>query len=188
MTTISTHQYADRFAMLDTAQSAHVFYCFEQEEAYIQNAVAFIQQAVQSGDPVLFIENDRLWRFISLRLHALLPADKLQMILHQNNFEFFSFMCNVQDPSSHHYINEAHQSQIYRYAKRIWSHIEWNSQSDFPSHLAAFEEKADRLVKENGLRCVCAYQNDHLSPLLKKELSNHHDACFFDDGPIQKIK
>ncbi|MCM3789782.1 MEDS domain-containing protein [Domibacillus indicus] len=171
-------------SLFESIPNAHVFYLFQEIDAYIDHAAAYILTSIQLGKRTLVIENERFRRLIEARLQPLLSASQMNDILFQNNFEFFSIIFNPKDPSQHHFFNEKHKEHIYHYAERIWSHIEWNKQTGFSAQLEEFERKADALLKEAGISCVCAYDQESLTGLQKQALFLFHDFKLTDQGEL----
>lgn len=170
--------------LFESIPHAHVLYYSQEADAYVNHAVAYILTGIRLGKRTLIIENDRFRRLIETKLHSVLSAAQMQEVLFQNNFEFFSLILNPEDPSQHRYFNERHKKYIDHYAQRIWSHIEWSRQAYLRHHIEEFERKADALLKEAHIPCVCIYNQGDLTDQQQKALLCLHDFKLTDQSEL----
>ncbi|OLN21124.1 hypothetical protein BTO30_16665, partial [Domibacillus antri] len=174
-------------SLFESIDCAHILYVFQNNEAYIENAASFILAGIKSGKPTLIIENDRLWPVIEARLSSFLDHEKRKLFIFVNNYDYYSTVINIKDPSKNFYSNEAYKAYIQSYTKRVWAHVEWSKNSGFPPYLENFLLLANQSIKKGGHTCVSAYDKLNLTNEAEKMLIKNHDLQLTDQKSIFNI-
>lgn len=168
--------------VLQQSAGAHVLYCTELPERYIENAVAFIRAGAEQGDHVFFVENARILPVIRQRVEKLLTSEKLAHVHFMNSYAFYwrngdfhpsTILAHFMDMLAPHL--EAENSF------RTWGHIEWGDQQEITRKIEEFEQAVDQIIPEQKAVSVCAYDISRVSGSFKELLLNCHDYLMTDD-------
>ncbi|MCJ1910102.1 MEDS domain-containing protein [Planococcus ruber] len=168
---------------ISDSASAHIFYCFDQLEAYIENAISFIANGIKQDERVLFVENTRIYPMILTRLQDQLSAEELAGVHFVNNFDFYWRNGNFHPPTIlAHFKQETHSFTKENRSFRTWGHIEWGSQEDIIAEIELYEKSVATVVEEEAAISVCAYDASRVSDDLKERLINCHNYLMTDDS------
>ena len=153
----------------------HIFYCFNDLERYIENAVSYICSGIEQGDYVFVIENERIFPLLYKKVEPLLAKVQLDKIKHVNNFDFYCTHGDFHPPTIVSYFSKMLETYIEKGASiRTWAHVEWGDLQEITCKIAGFEQEANKAVQSMKVISVCAYDEDRLTESLKASLINSH--------------
>ncbi|MBM7097479.1 MULTISPECIES: MEDS domain-containing protein [Alteribacter] len=169
----------------------HIFYKFNDSEAYLNNAVTFILEGVNAGDDVAVIESERIMPALQSKLNEVLTEKQQKKIHYMNNFQFYLFNGNFHIHKVQNYFSrliEPYEGEIP--GIRTWAHVEWGEDSELQDEVAKFEEIADEMVSENKLISVCAYSADRICEKIEDRLQRCHPFLMTDNNlvPCERYK
>jgi MEDS: MEthanogen/methylotroph, DcmR Sensory domain len=171
----------DLIGDLKSSNGGHILYQFDQIDCYLQNAVSYISTGAKSGGHVLFVENDRNFLHIDKEIRKLLNKEELKRVHFANNFDFYysngdfnpETVLNFFLKNIHPYLESG--AKIF-----TWGLVEWGNVKDYIPLVEAYEKKIDKVISEQGLISLCAYDNS-ITPLeLKNHLMRCHDVLITD--------
>ncbi|MCC5802394.1 MEDS domain-containing protein [Rossellomorea vietnamensis] len=167
---------------LATLQKGHIFYPFQQEEAYIQNLMLFIRAGLENNQHMLIIESMRNITKVKHRMNRLYTEEQLSSISLVDNFDYY-FLNG--DFNTQHILN-AFQKDLSVIKKlnpsiRTWGHVEWISKEPNANLIKEFESIADDYVLQEGMLSVCAYPSHRLSSTLTETLEMVHQYVLTDE-------
>lgn len=163
----------------ETEKSAHIAYCFSSNDSYIHNVVEYIKAGVEKGEHVLLVENKKCLALIQDKLSAILTDQQLQLIHTEDNFDFY-FSNQTFDPGQilGQFIKST--EQYVDQGVRTWGHVEWGT-ADNARNVGAYEKRLSERLSSQPIKAVCAYNEDRVSPALKKVLHETHDYLMTDN-------
>lgn len=163
--------------------SVHIFYSVAELEPYINNLVSYILSAVKQNEHIFVIENERLLSLMYAELESVLTKEQLTHIHTINNFDYYFSNGSFHPPAIFEYLSETLKPfNEKNVCFRIWAHVEWSDQKEILTVLEEFENEADRLVGEQGLFLVCAYDEERVPDSLKTALMKCHEYILSEDG------
>lgn len=167
---------------LQRVNTGHIFYCSQELEKYIENAISFVVFGIKQGDYVLFVENTRIYPMIRKELEDRLTAVELEQLLYVNNFDFYWRNGNFHPPTILKHFKEA-TGQLVKNGNdvRTWGHIEWGDQEDIEREIVEYEKALDMMVPERNTVSVCAYDAYKVSDSLKIRLLAVHGFYMTDE-------
>lgn len=161
---------------------AHILYCYETEEQYVKNAVAYIVSGVAYRHHFLVVETPALYALIESRLATLMPMDRYQPYVHY--VDNLAFYCG--DGAFHYQNTLRHFRDLLipllekKITIRTWAHVEWEHREDFGQKLQEFEFHADAAVKDLGVLSVCAYDANLVPASLLLAMLRSHEYYMTD--------
>ncbi|CAM3883308.1 MEDS domain-containing protein [Mesobacillus thioparans] len=75
--------------LLEEQKNVHILYSYDDMRNYIEQAVRYIEEGVLSGDYVILIENDRIYKILHGELNKRLTEAQMKMVHWVNNFDFY---------------------------------------------------------------------------------------------------
>jgi hypothetical protein len=183
------HQFTHVTEALQQSNRAHVFYCFNEMERYIDNAVSYIVSGIEQGEHVLFVENERIYPRILTKLEQLLTKEQLTNLHFICNFTFYWRNGNFHPETILSFFSDYLKPYIAsELAIRTWGHIEWSDEEDIARDLEEFEQAVDNMMTAVNAAAVCAYDAHRLTEPLKTRLLDCHTFLMTDDkiSPITK--
>ncbi|KPL60157.1 MEDS domain-containing protein [Rossellomorea vietnamensis] len=168
---------------LGTIQKGHVFYPFQQEEAYIRNLMLFIRGGLENKQHMLIVESMRNITKVKNRMNRLYTEEQLSSISLVDNFDYYFFH---GDFNTQH-ILRAFQKDLsviknLNSSIRTWGHVEWVAEEPNSNLIKEFESIADDYVHQEGMLSVCAYQGNSLSSTMTETLEMLHQYVLTDEG------
>ncbi|PLT28880.1 MEDS domain-containing protein [Peribacillus deserti] len=160
---------------------AHIFYSFDNIDRYIQNACTFISESIRNQQPVLLLENDRLFPLIYKELKYKWSNEELDKLSHINNFDFYCSNGEFHPQTMvRYFFNKIKPLRDGNIPIRTWAHVEWGIQEEITKLIMEFEELADPSVSNMNLVSVCAYDSSELTGLMKRSLLKSHGYYMTD--------
>ena len=162
---------------LNKGDCKHICYIYNDCGGYMENLVSFIMTAINDGDHVLLVENERNILTINTRLQNELSRNQLVNVHYMNNFNFY-FSNETFHPQtvSMHFLNYIQPFIENNVSFRTWGHIEWGDDKDIERDIEKYEREVDKLTKDKGIISVCAYPAAKTSDSLRKMLENCHEV------------
>ncbi|MCP3764059.1 MEDS domain-containing protein [Domibacillus sp. A3M-37] len=165
--------------------SVHIFYSMTELRPYINNLASYILSAIKQGEHVLVIENERVTSLMYKELKNILTKDQLTHIHTINNFDFYFSSGSFHPPAVLDYLSRALKPFYEKKVSfRIWAHAEWSDQGEGLTLLQEYENEANRMIREQGLFVVCAYDEKRMSNSIKTMLMKYHEYILSEDGII----
>lgn len=159
----------------------HIYYCFMDEKAYMDNIFSFIQAGIENKQQILIIENMRNLPKVQAFIDSSFKENKNSSIRLVNNYEYYLSKgdFSTQNIVSHFakdlsYLNDC-TSTI-----RTWAHVEWSSSKPTEELVKEFECVADDFVKDSKILSVCAYPSARLNSNLNLALEEFHQYVMTD--------
>ena len=167
---------------LNEGDCKHICYIYNDCGGYLENLVSFIMTAINDGDHVLLVENDRNILTINKRLQNELSRNQLDNVHYMNNFNFY-FSNETFHPQTvtMHFLNYIQPFIENNVSFRTWGHIEWGDDKDIERDIEKYEREVDKLTKDKGIISVCAYPAVKTSDSLRKRLENCHEVVLRAD-------
>ncbi|MGM0845603.1 MAG: MEDS domain-containing protein [Bacillota bacterium] len=163
-------------------QGNHIMYHFNNEETYIQNAVAFIKTGVEEGSPVLLVENDRHLFNIKQQLQNTLSEKEMANVHFSNNYDFYSTTQSFDPDSILTYFKktvEPHLSQGV--PVWTWGLVEWGDDENLLDKIVLYESQVQSFTSEKGLVSVCAYDSNLTPDGTEELLRKFHQVTLTDE-------
>ncbi|WP_026688941.1 MEDS domain-containing protein [Alteribacter aurantiacus] len=164
------------------SSGGHIFYRFEDLEAYLSNAVTFIKTGVQAGDDVAVVESEKMLPLLKDRLRNDLTDEEYEHIHFVNNFQFYLLNGTYNPPQVEQYLGkmiEPYESEDTKL--RTWANVEWGDDNEILHQVADQEEKADKILKEWNMISLCAYESSRLTDEIEERLKNCHSYFMTDE-------
>ncbi|MDQ0271407.1 MEDS domain-containing protein [Cytobacillus purgationiresistens] len=166
-------------------KGVHVFYNISELDSYVENCVSYILSSIEQDRHTLLIENDRIYGLVLEKLAPLLNEEQLKTIHFINNYDYYFSTGSFHPPAIFAYLTKI---VTPFFEKKIpfqtWAHVEWGEQKDIFNILEQFEQDADKLVIEQGLCLVCAYDQDRVPPSLHTSLMRSHGYTLYEENNI----
>lgn len=167
---------------------AHIFYAFKDQEIYIDNVIAYVNSALELGNHVMIIENDRIIPIIQSKLDEKFEQEQLDMVHTINNYDFYCYRGNFHKETILSYL----ENMIAPFLEKnipiqTWAHVEWRDQEEIFQTLGEYEKEADRMLQATNLITICAYDANRVPQSLKEILMDCHDY-YMTDNAISIIK
>jgi hypothetical protein len=162
-------------------QKAHIFYCFEDLERYLENAIYFRTSGIQKGEQVIFIENEKIFSKLFKELSKILTKKQLAKVQFINNFDYYCSGGRLHPPTTLDYYSKAVEPYYKKDIPfRIWGHVEWDQQENILSTLETFENKMSAKLSKEEILAVCAYDAERVTDGLMHMLIACHDLLLTD--------
>ena len=167
---------------LHQISEGHVFYQFQEEEAYMNNLLAFIKSGLENKEQILIIESMRILPKVREKINILVEGNHQSSIRLVNNYEYYLSKGDFHTQTIINYF----QSDIVAIKKtnstiRTWAHVEWTSSEPDIELLKEFESIADNFVSEESMLSVCTYSSALLTPNLINALDELHTYVMTDN-------
>jgi hypothetical protein len=171
--------------LTSSKRDAHIYYSSHELQNYLNNAAAYIIAGIEQGDHIVFIENDRVFPLLQIKLKTLLNTQQLNQIHHVNNFDFYCSSGSFNPPFIFDYLtNTLNPYFDGNISFRVWAHVEWSEQEGILKVLEEFENEADGRASEMGLLLVCAYDADRVPDSLNTALMKCHGFIMTEDDIV----
>ena len=178
---MQVNQIREKTLLMKQDSGGHIFYTFSVLDHYLENAAEYVAAAIEQGDSILFIENERIWKKLQDRLSIILCPDQLSRVHYINNFDFYCQKGNFQSAAILEYFKVKTESYSHSNIPfRTWAHVEWSHQERIESKIAEFEHESSSLIRQMGIISVCAYDESRISKSLERVLSRCHDYRLTD--------
>lgn len=166
-------------------QTAHIYYATQKQENYLENLAAYIIAGIEQGDHIILIENDRIYSLLQQKISASLSQEDWKKIYPINNFDYYFSSGSFHPPHIFAYLDRVLKPYLEQNLSfRIWAHVEWNKEEEVLHILKEFEHEADRLVTENKLMLVCAYNKERVPASLDQSLMECHEYILTENEII----
>lgn len=164
------------------SNGGHIFYCFNDIESYIENEALFICSSVEQGNHILVLENDRIFPKVYKKLQFYLNEAQLEMVHCINNFDFYCFQGNFH-PSTmvDYFVKNIKVYMDNNVPLSTWGHVEWGYEDDAEDYIGEYEKGINKLIVEQGLISVSAYDECRVTAELKSTLMEYHGIFMTDE-------
>ncbi|WP_226673753.1 MEDS domain-containing protein [Rossellomorea aquimaris] len=167
---------------LETLHKGHVFYQFQEENAYIRNLMIFIRAGLENNQHMLIIESMRNITKVKSRMNRLFTPEQVSSISLVDNFDYYFLNGDFNTQNIlRHFQKDLTVLKNFNPSIRTWAHVEWTSKEPDTALLKEFESTADDYVLQEGLLSVCAYSKNRLSNTLILALEEVHQYVMTDD-------
>lgn len=169
--------------VLETSKGAHIFYCIDKTERYVDNAVSFIIAGIEQGDQILLVESERLYPKILKRVEELVSKEQLTNIHYVNNFTFYWRNGNFHPRTILAYFADLITPFLERKLSfRTWGHVEWRDELEIIKDIEEYERGIEQLLPQTKAVSVCAYDSARISIELKAVLMDCHGFLMTDEN------
>lgn len=111
--------------LLKDQKNVHILYSYDGMRNYIEQAVRYIEEGVLSGDYVILIENDRIYKILHTELKKRLTAVQMELVHWVNNFDFYYSSGSYHPPAITEYFEKTVQPYVENEISfRSWAHVE----------------------------------------------------------------
>ncbi|MFC7785603.1 MULTISPECIES: MEDS domain-containing protein [unclassified Rossellomorea] len=164
-------------------QCTHVLYAYQDRNKYLENAVAYILEGIETGDSVVLIENERNLNVLLKRLKTQLTSSQLERIQVISNFDFYQSSGSYHPPAIYEQLTKAITPYLENdISFRSWTNVEWGTLEEPTSIIEWFETETDRVVHEYNLTVVCAYDSKKMPDQLEDALKKNHGYLMSDEN------
>lgn len=168
---------------LEKLTKGHIFYRFQDEEAYLENLISFIFTGIENKQQILIIENMRNLPKIKAKIDLLVSDEQQTSIRLVNNFEYYLSKGDFHTPTILNYFQKDLSAlKNLNTPIRTWAHVEWTSSEPDAELLKEFESTADEFVLKEEMLSVCAYSSTHLTSTMNIALEQLHNYVLTDDS------
>jgi len=172
--------------LFEDKKCVHVLYSYNGMKSYIEQAVSYVQDGIEAGDYVIFIDNERIYPIINKELSSRLTAEQMKFVHFVNNFDFYYSSGSYHPPAITDYFNKMVQPYVEnKISFRSWAHVEWSTMED-PLHLIEdFEKIVDEAVNLLSFPLICAYKGEQMPDYLTRILMETHPYILMEDDIIE---
>ncbi|MGB3260038.1 MEDS domain-containing protein [Paenisporosarcina sp.] len=167
---------------LEKITEGHIFYSFENKEAYLNNLISFILSGIENQHQILIIESMRYLPIVRATIDKLVSVEHQSTIRVVNNYEYY---LSSGDFNTYtiltHFANDLSLLKKENSSIRTWAHVEWASSEPDAQLLMDFELSSDDFVLEERMLSVCAYSTKHLTSNLSVALEQSHKYVMTDE-------
>lgn len=166
---------------------AHIFYSFSDEEKYIHNALTYLTVAIEQGNHIMLIENDRLMPLIEKSFPSTFGKEHIERIHKMNNYDFYCYRRNFNKDTVLSYLKEMIAPYLENNIQILtWAHVEWRDQEDIFRTIGKYEKEVENLLRQTNLINICSYDSNRIPDSLMEALMDSHDYFMTDDS-LKKI-
>lgn len=164
---------------------AHILYCYDNIDSYIEKVLAFLLDGVESGETVILIESEKNLKLLFNRLKEKLTDNQLKQVHTISNFEFYLSSGSYHPPAIYEQLIKIYTPYFEGDAPfRTWTNVEWGALED-PAHIVDwFEKETDKVVNEQELTLVCAYEAEKMPADMQSILEKSHPYIMTDEDLI----
>ncbi|WP_175990527.1 MEDS domain-containing protein [Bacillus sp. Marseille-Q1617] len=172
--------------LLKTKPCTHILYCYHNMDMYIKKVTAYLVDGVNAGEMVILIESEKNLKTMAARLKVELTDDQLKQVHMISNFDFYLSSGSYHPPAIYEQLMKIYTPYFNGDAPfRTWTNVEWGELEN-PSHIVDwFEKETDKLVNEQQLNLVCAYDADKMPPDMQAILEQSHPHIMRDEDLIE---
>lgn len=164
---------------LSARTGSHILYFYSDGEAYLDNAVSYIQMGLKFGHHVVFVDSEERFERVQERLDGGEQMDHLHYLRdvdHYCGYEFdfekaIAGLDNIMEP-----FMEANATV------RTWGHIRWADVDGIDERLKSFENQCDLSISGLGYTTVCAYDGHSVPAYVEIEMMRHHEYLMTDES------
>lgn len=168
--------------LLADQKNVHILYSYDGMRNYIEQAVRYIEEGVLSGDYVILIENDRIYRILHSELNKRLTEVQMELVHWVNNFDFYYSSGSYHPPAITEYFEETVQPYVENEISfRSWAHVEWASMKEPLNIIEDFERIVDEAVNQLSFPLICAYEGLKMPDHLRRILMETHPYVLLED-------
>lgn len=173
---------------LHVEQGAHILYFYSDLQEYVRNAASYIQNGIQLGQHVIFIDSLERYQLVRHSLASLLTEEQFRMLYYVNNYDFYELyhdfhfsriLKNLQQIIEPYLVN--------RVTVRLWGHVEWLDRPEVHSQLCKYEHQADLTIAELGFTTVCAYNGRTVPSYILQETLRSHEYLMTDNELVRSF-
>ncbi len=170
-------------SVLNESSCAHILYQYEDLDRYFQNVIAYISEGIEGGESVILIENERNILILKNQLEKMLSSSQLEKITTINNYDFYQSSGSYHPPAIFEQLIDMNSPYIENNIPfRTWTHVEWGTLENPSPIVEWFERETDKVIHEQGLKVVCAYESCKMHDDLKSSLKKRHPNIMTDEN------
>lgn len=167
---------------LETITDGHVFYRYRDEQVYLNNLIAFINNGLENNQHILIVESMKNIPKIRMEMEKLYSKEQISTIILVNNFDYYFAGGDFNTQTIlDHFQKDISILKNLNDSFRTWAHVEWASDDPDATLLKEYESDADDFVVNENLISVCAYSQASLTPELISVLEQVHNYVMTDD-------
>jgi MEDS: MEthanogen/methylotroph, DcmR Sensory domain len=169
-----------------TKPCTHILYCYHNIDMYIKKVTAYLVDGVKSGETVILIESEKNLIAMNERLKADLTDDQMKRVHIISNFDFYLSSGSYHPPAIYEQLMKIYTPYFNGDTPfRTWTNVEWGVLED-PAHIVDwFEKETDKLVNEQQLTLVCAYEAEKMPADMQAILEQSHPHIMTDEDLIE---
>ena len=154
----------DKLKALLEKEHAHILYTYQNEKAYIQQVVTYIEEGVHLGEIVLLVENERNYTQIRKELSTRITKEQMEQVRYVNSIQFYLSSGSYYPPAIEAYFMKTVETIVENKSPfRSWAHVEWSTLNGATHLIEQFERIVDEAVEKLPFSLICAY-NTNLIP------------------------
>ncbi|MEH7443683.1 MEDS domain-containing protein [Bacillus sp. JJ1122] len=160
----------------------HVFYRFQDGEAYLDHLVSFINTGLDRNEQILILESMRNLPKISAIMNSLFTVEQQSSIHLVNNYDYYISNGDFNTQTIlEHFEKDLPCYNNSNSSIRTWAHVEWVSTESNAQLITNIEVLANNFVIQERMVSVCAYSSASLSSSLNDALEQDHKYIMSDD-------
>lgn len=163
---------------VNVSNRGHILYLYEEESAYLENAVEYIRTAIELNQTVLFIDSEANWVEIQRRFSVNLAAHAVHFAEASDFYRKKEPFCCDQVVA--HFQKLFDQLSLEGSQIRTWANIKWPPSENVFNELVCFEREADKAVQKMEILSVCAYNSHKVPAFLGIKMTRSHSYIMTD--------
>ncbi|MGR3765545.1 MEDS domain-containing protein [Rossellomorea sp. NS-SX7] len=171
--------------LVKTNPCTHILYCYQNKEMYMKNVLAYLVDGIESGETVILIESEKNLKMLVDRLKEKLTDNQFKQVHAVSNFEFYLSSGSYHPPAIYEQLINIYTPYFEGNAPfRTWTNVEWGGLED-PAHIVDwFEQETDKIVNEQKMTLVCAYEADKMPVDMQSILEKSHPYIMTDEEEL----
>lgn len=167
--TVSTTQ------SLENINVGHVYYLFQDKDAYMEHLITFVKTGIKKGENVLIIESMKNISKINVELNKHFNEEQKSHIRVVNNFDYYFASGDFNTKAMlAHFAKDVILFNRVNSTIRTWANVEWASDDPDADKLKIYEATIDDFVLNENMVSVCAYSSNSVTPTLDTILKKVH--------------
>lgn len=162
----------------------HIIYLFEDLDRYVDNALSYIETAIEHGHHILLIEQTDVYYAILEKLRSGSVSGSLHYLHYANNVDYYGSRgdFNFQHILTH-FEKITAELPLNDTSIRTWANVmTWGDHNEqtIKDNLMAYERQTAQFVRDYGMVSVCSYNAYAISASLQNALIREHEYVMMD--------
>ncbi|MCT2535468.1 ATP-binding protein [Aquibacillus koreensis] len=164
---------------------AHLLYMYNEQDKYIMNAVLYIEDGLNDGDHILFVERKSIYMKIKeILINKGYTESDLSLVSYMSSDMFYLNESGFDSDESFKELEKVITANLDKgMLTRTWGHVLADESSI--SEILKYESKVDTLLNENGIISVCAYNALTTPAFFQNELLKIHEYLLTDEEVVK---
>ncbi|WP_186580377.1 ATP-binding protein [Aquibacillus kalidii] len=163
-------------------KGAHILYMFNEQESYMENAIAYIVEGLDNGESIILAESRSNYRTIKQRLVAIgYTGASLERLIYIHRDSFYlsekGFNADLSFSQFERIVLENTKNGINT---RTWGNVIVDRSSI--SEIRKYESKCDAFIYGKEVISVCTYNALTTPSFFQNELLKIHEYVMIDDA------